>query len=178
MIHHALHNNCTIQDIHKWHIENGWSGIGYHYFIDKTGKIFKGRKDSWNGAHCKENNMNTQSIGVCLEGCYTDYNNMTEKTVPQAQIRALIDLCVYLNLPVVYHRDYASYKDCPGKYFLSKDELNKLIKAKEISKWEQYVDECSQYPEDWKKIIKEEIYKNTKFRYLPELICNLYNHKK
>lgn len=40
--------------------------IGYHYFIDKTGKVTQGRKDDEAGAHCVSHNKD--SIGICLAG--------------------------------------------------------------------------------------------------------------
>ena len=35
IIHHALAKNCTIEDVHRWHLDRGWNGCGYHYFIKK-----------------------------------------------------------------------------------------------------------------------------------------------
>ena len=37
ILHHAEASNCTVQDIHRWHLNNGWSGIGYHFFVRKDG---------------------------------------------------------------------------------------------------------------------------------------------
>jgi len=54
--------------IDRWHIER-WgknSGIGYHYFIDKDGNIFKGRWVDYMAAHVKGSNANT--VGVVREG--------------------------------------------------------------------------------------------------------------
>ena len=121
IIHHALHPNCTILDVHKWHLNNGWNGFGYHYFVDKSGMIFEGRKHNQEGAHCT--GKNHFSIGICLEGCYTDYKNFTEKIVPDNQAKALVWLLKKINLPWSYHRDHTNTKDCPGIYFLTKNEL-------------------------------------------------------
>ena len=70
--HHAEASSCSVQDIDSWHKERGWVGIGYHYFIKKDGRIFKGRPDWAIGAHCP--GFNDKSIGVCHEG-----NLMTEE---------------------------------------------------------------------------------------------------
>jgi len=55
--------------IDRWHMER-WgkknSGIGYHYFIDKDGNIFKGRWVDYMGAHVKGFNIDT--IGIVREG--------------------------------------------------------------------------------------------------------------
>ena len=61
----SSHDN--IETVTKWHVvENGWSDIGYHYFIDKSGELFKGREIPVVGAHCRGHNYD--SIGICLSG--------------------------------------------------------------------------------------------------------------
>ena len=53
--------------IRKYHIEKkGWADIGYHYVIDRDGKIETGRAIEHIGAHCKDEN--SDSIGICLIG--------------------------------------------------------------------------------------------------------------
>ena len=54
------------EDIHRWHHERGWDGIGYHYVIDRDGTIEFGRPWYWMGAHVRGNNANT--LGICLIG--------------------------------------------------------------------------------------------------------------
>lgn len=124
IIHHALAKKCTVEDVHKWHLANGWIGIGYHFFISKSGEVFKGRTINWIGAHCKEENMNTRAIGICLEGCYQDYKDQTDKEVPKEQLSTLQNLVASLmgtySIPpanVKRHTDFAPYKLCPGNYF-------------------------------------------------------------
>lgn len=68
------HDN--IETIRKWHTDRGFTGhdgipntnddIGYHYFIDKLGRVFKGREEENIGAHCE--GFNKESIGICLSG--------------------------------------------------------------------------------------------------------------
>jgi len=124
VIHHALSPHCTAQDVHKWHLARGWQGIAYHYFVRKDGSIYRGRQETWVGGHLlgAENN---NTIGICLEGCYTDYGKLTEKTVPEAQLSALVELCRDIKTrwdikAIKRHADFPSAtgkKDCPGKYF-------------------------------------------------------------
>ena len=33
ILHHAESKSCTADDIHSWHLANGWAGIGYHFFV-------------------------------------------------------------------------------------------------------------------------------------------------
>lgn len=53
-------------DIHLWHTQRGWSGIGYHAVIKEDGTIEQGRPDYWQGAHANGHNKDT--LGVCLIG--------------------------------------------------------------------------------------------------------------
>jgi N-acetylmuramoyl-L-alanine amidase. len=123
VIHHALAPSCTAQDIHRWHLERGWLGIAYHYFIRKNGTVYRGRPEQYRGGSLLgDENINV--ISICLEGCYTDYGNLTEKNVPEAQMKALHELCddICSRHRIVAFKRHADYpsaqgKDCPGKYF-------------------------------------------------------------
>ena len=78
ILHHAEASKCTAEDIHHWHLQNGWSGAGYHFLVRKDGSIYRLRPENAVGSHAK--GSNSDSIGICFEGSY-----MTE-TMPQAQI--------------------------------------------------------------------------------------------
>lgn len=55
----------TAKEIHQWHKERGFDGIGYHYVIRRDGGLEHGRPEYWTGAHAKGYN---DHIGVCLVG--------------------------------------------------------------------------------------------------------------
>lgn len=117
VLHHADSVKCTVQDVHAWHLSNGWSGIGYQYFVAKTGIIYTGRPEGAQGAHCP--GTNTRSIGICAEGNYT-----TEKTMPAAQMKAIIELCTSLVnkyhisvSQVKGHKDVPYSTTCPGTFY-------------------------------------------------------------
>ena len=59
------------KEIRQWHTDpqprgNGWSDIGYHYVILRSGVVEKGRDEAVAGAHTYGHNKH--SIGVCLVG--------------------------------------------------------------------------------------------------------------
>ena len=57
----------SVETIHNYHKNtNGWSGIGYHFYVRKNGNIYRGRPENTVGAHCQGENYN--SIGICFEG--------------------------------------------------------------------------------------------------------------
>ena len=68
ILHHAEYSRCTADDIHQWHIDRGWSGIGYHFFVRKDGSVYRGRPENTVGAHAS--GANSDSIGICAEGKY------------------------------------------------------------------------------------------------------------
>lgn len=118
ILHHAASNNTgnrTVQDIHRQHQdENGWVGIGYHFYVRRDGAIWQGRPLDKVGAHAKNNN--NDSIGICFEG------NFDTGTMPQVQLEAGINLIAYIqgkyggNLTIQKHSDVNS-TSCPGTCF-------------------------------------------------------------
>lgn len=115
-LHHAEAVKCTPADIHSWHLVNGWTGIGYHFFVRKDGSIYRGRPLNVVGAHVS--GMNNCSIGICAEGDYHSKDN----TMPHAQYNAIVELCKYLksnyypNAKIVGHREIGD-SNCPGQYY-------------------------------------------------------------
>jgi peptidoglycan hydrolase-like protein with peptidoglycan-binding domain len=80
--HHAEAIRCTVEDIDRWHKARGWVGIGYHFFIAKDGRIFRGRPEWAWGAQCP--GFNDRSIGVCHEG-----NFMNEQMTPEQKTSSI-----------------------------------------------------------------------------------------
>ena len=68
ILHHAAAVTCSADQIHAWHLANGWSGIGYHFFVRKDGTVYRGRPEDTVGAHA--GGSNSDSIGVCFEGSF------------------------------------------------------------------------------------------------------------
>ena len=106
----------TVLDIKKWHLERGFSDIGYHYVIYRDGSINKGRDESKIGAHCTGHN--SYSIGVCYVGGVAKDGKTAKDTRTDAQKKSLLSLL--RNLKMKYpqasihsHRDYAN-KACPS----------------------------------------------------------------
>lgn len=113
VLHHAASQSCTPQQVHQWHLNNGWSGLGYHFFVSRSGQIFRGRPEDVVGSHAK--GYNSKSIGICFEGDYT------VQTMPKAQLEAGKELVAYLKAKygiakVKGHRDLMA-TSCPGKNF-------------------------------------------------------------
>lgn len=127
ILHHAEACNCSAEDIHRWHLNNGWSGAGYHFLVRKDGAIYRLRPEDKVGAHAGGNNSN--SIGICFEGKYM------EEIMPEIQVKAGQKLVAYLKekyniAKVQIHSDVCN-TSCPGKNFLF-DEIVNGTKTSEI----------------------------------------------
>lgn len=104
------------KDIKKWHLERGFSDIGYHKIIDLNGTVEPGRSEEIPGAHCKGYNAN--SIGICYIGGLDENGNPCD-TRTEAQKKSLLKLIKsykprFPNAKVVGHRDMPNvHKACP-----------------------------------------------------------------
>jgi hypothetical protein len=96
------------ETIHRWHLEKGWDGIGYHYVITEIGDVQNGRPEYWTGSHVK--GQNTGKLGICLIG---------DKTFTPKQMEALKALLNRLNKEypeaiICGHRDLDPSRTCPN----------------------------------------------------------------
>ena len=117
----------TVDDIRRWHKDQGWSDIGYHYVIYRNGHIEPGRDVDIIGAHCVGHN--THSIGICYVGGVARDGKTAKDTRTLAQKAALLSLLVDLHklypmAIIVGHRDYDKGKACPS--FDAKTEYHNI----------------------------------------------------
>jgi hypothetical protein len=114
---HGQPLKAKVNEIRRWHRARGWSDIGYHYVIDRDGKISVGRPVEKTGAHVKGHNRGT--IGVCLlggHGSFADDEFSDNFTIAQEKaLRSFLDDLKrkYQITKVSGHNQYAP-KACPG----------------------------------------------------------------
>ena len=119
IIHHSLTKDSKTvswQAIRRYHLAQGWAGIGYHFgieLINNEYEILCGRMIDKVGAHTK--GMNAVSIGICVVGNF-DIEIPNQKII--TKLTRLVDcLCAQLKIPrknIKGHCDFAP-KTCPGK---------------------------------------------------------------
>jgi len=102
--------------VDRWHIER-WgknSGIGYHYFIDKDGNIFKGRWVDYMGAHIK--GYNAETAGVCREGGKDNNGNTVYDATPLQllAIKKLSQLLISEDMYDLLSSDIKGHNEYPG----------------------------------------------------------------
>lgn len=117
VIHHVgeIDRDVAAAEIHQWHQNNGWSGIGYHFVIRKDGTIERGRPRATIGAHAE--GFNSRSIGINIVGDFEQAQPTGAQIESAAQLIAeLAD--IYSLTPtgetVVGHGDLMP-TTCPGR---------------------------------------------------------------
>lgn len=150
ILHHSGVNvRQSIQIIHDYHkATNGWAGIGYHFYIRTDGSIYRGRPENTVGAHAGGNN--SDSIGICFEG------NYSEETMTKEQENSGKELLNYLkekyNVNVIQKHYILNKTDCPGTNFPFDEiagtgttqesvEENKETSKKEFEKFDERIRE-------------------------------------
>lgn len=117
VIHHTgnpVDDDLSAEQLHRSHINQGWSGIGYHYVVRKDGKIEQGRPHQMIGSHAYRHNGHTLGIHLC--GNFV----IGQPTSEQVESAALLigKLCEDYGFPVdkshvVGHCDLMATA-CPG----------------------------------------------------------------
>lgn len=98
----------TVDDIRRWHLQRGFSDVGYHYIIYRDGSVHPGRSESVTGAHCTGHN--SHSIGVCYIGGLSGDGKTPEDTRTPAQKEALLTLLKELKSRYPGAKIYPHYK--------------------------------------------------------------------
>ena len=114
--------HVDVATINGWHVQRGWSGIGYHYVIYLDGSVHNGRDVSKAGAHVAGHNADTIGV-VYVGGC--DAAMKAKDTMNDAQETAFVNLVKALRekhgpLTLHGHNEYAA-KACPS--FKVKDKF-------------------------------------------------------
>ena len=116
VLHHTGGNDidADAEQIHGWHLNQGWAGIGYHYVIRKDGTIERGRPEWAIGSHAYGENSHT--IGIHISGDF-DSAQPTEKQIENCA-ELVADICTRYGIPidtdhVVGHGELMA-TSCPG----------------------------------------------------------------
>ena len=129
IIHHSASADVPASTIHQWHLNQGRSGIGYHFVIRANGAIERGRPEWAIGSHSGPAG-NGDSIGIVLTG------NFEAGKPTAAQIESLVWLLKdylqpkYGPLAVIGHKDVMATA-CPGRNF-PWDELRERLEDDEM----------------------------------------------
>ena len=108
--------DIPVETIKDWHLARGFNDIGYHFYIDLNGVIYKGRDIDKIGAHCKGRNRN--SIGICYCGGVEADGKTPKDTRTQEQKESLLHVlktikAMYPESMIYSHNEFAN-KACPS----------------------------------------------------------------
>ena len=110
----------------RMHRQRGVNGCGYHYYIERDGKINSMRPSEKVGAHAR--GYNAHSLGICYEGGLdkngraADIRTERQKVSLRALVKVLRQLYPTINR-VVGHRDLSA--DRNGDGVITPDEWTK-----------------------------------------------------
>jgi hypothetical protein len=97
----------------RYHQEQGWPDIAYHYLIDANGNVYEGRPVGARGDTFTDYDP-TGHFLVCCDG------HFDQQPIPAAQLAALTDVLAWAAIEygagpstIAGHSDYAS-TTCPG----------------------------------------------------------------
>lgn len=103
-----------IEKIRKYHVgENRWGDIGYHYIIDRAGRVWEGRPIQYQGAHVRNNNEH--NVGILVLG------NFDKQSPSSAQLKSLYNTAGILTkqhkikTALVRSHQEINKTACPGK---------------------------------------------------------------
>jgi hypothetical protein len=102
-----------LEMVREYHaVERGWGDIGYHYVIDRAGRVWQGRDVAYQGAHVRDHNAH--NLGVMVLGNF-DLQRPTDVQV--STLRAsLVTLQRSYRIPTqhVYTHQELNPTECPG----------------------------------------------------------------
>lgn len=114
----VVHQSISVID--RYHREhNGWTKIGYHWYVEEDGTGERGREDLEVGAHV--GGFNVQSLGLCVSG-HGDFQPWNDAQMSEV-LRKLAQWCGMYRIPVghvIGHREAPDFgappvhKTCPG----------------------------------------------------------------
>ena len=119
---------ARIEAIRRAHRGRGWGDIGYHFVVDRAGRVWEARPISYQGAHVKDHNH--ANIGVVALG------NFDQQQPSRAQLNTvqhlLGELMSSYRVPtsrVRTHQEWAATA-CPGRflqdYMVTSRQLGRL----------------------------------------------------
>lgn len=116
------YNSCAgrIELIRNGHRGKGWADIGYHFIVDRSGRVWEGRDLCWQGAHVK--NCNEGNIGVlCLGNFDLSKPSAAQMESLERQIRLLMRHYKIQSSHVRSHKEWPEAATaCPGRHLQSK----------------------------------------------------------
>jgi N-acetylmuramoyl-L-alanine amidase len=128
IVHHTGAEEKDAAQVRRYHLSLGWRDVGYHFIIERNGKVVEGRNLETTGAHCNTGGMNSRGIGVAVLGNLENHPPLPPQS--SSLLELLRKLTESLGIPpanVLGHREVpGSATVCPGR-FLEMEKLRSLL---------------------------------------------------
>mgnify|MGYP000112002904 CR=1 FL=1 len=110
---------ARVEEIDRWHRARGFREFGYHWLVDRDGKMKSGRSETTNAAACP--GYNTNAIHICLLGGYKgnrkqsflDNFTVEQEDSLKALVKELQDEYVIADSKLLGHHEVDNGKECP-----------------------------------------------------------------
>ena len=124
---------ARIELIRVGHRGKGWGDIGYHFVVDRGGRVWEGRDIHLQGAHVK--NHNEGNIGVCCLGNFDEQSPSDEQLESTERIVACLMQKYRVPVARVHsHQEWqGAHTACPGRSMqrefiqMRRTELSRLV---------------------------------------------------
>lgn len=123
----------TWEAVRRYHMTNPdllWEDIGYHVGIGPDDGIWLLRPIEKIGAHTK--GKNSRSIGVVMVGNFDEGEENPYESGYATAIEVLVAVCRSYGLKpddIYLHRDFNSYKTCPGTR-IKREDVRRMVENK------------------------------------------------
>ena len=114
-LHHMAHPTAGVKTVEGWHIGQGWTALGYNFWVGFDGTVYEGRGFNLAAGVA---NQNSHIISIGFQGDY----HTKPVDMPDEQFNAGLDVIAYVRekVPTIKrvggHRDFMATA-CPGQYF-------------------------------------------------------------
>ncbi len=105
--------------IQRQHVDvENYADIGYHYLIDRAGRVIEGRRLKWQGAHAGDSSKNRGNVGICLLGNF-ETEHPTKAALGSLD-KLVLELQNKLRIPRKNVRPHKAWKEtaCPGRHLM------------------------------------------------------------
>lgn len=133
-----------VVELNRWHVAQGWSGIGFHYVVDKQGFITTGRPVD-NAPVIEHGHGNEKVIAIAVQGLW----HFTEREMQSVQMlcQAMDNAFQLAALGITFH-GICEIAKVPSPMFdyrhlLNLSDTGHMIRSPELSRAENVANRAS-----------------------------------
>ena len=115
VVHHSVSGDVPWSEIDRWHREQGWNKIGYHFVIRQNGFIEVGRSLKNQGAHARfpSPSRNRTHVGII----WTGHGGEKPPTLSQVNSLAVLIGGLMDRFSIPWEKVEPHHEECPGRLF-------------------------------------------------------------